>query len=122
MVTQERINILIQTVIAFFGLIAAVEYFKYGTQANYDWFHCTPKVNEIPNTTILEVTAVGSTACDKRGQLKSVTKRLAKLIDPNIEPAVFCLKEVGDRVIGYGAYAKDEELLSSTYCEHIIHW
>lgn len=121
MVTQERINILIQTIIGFFVLIAGAEYFKYSTQANYNWFHCTPQVVEISDSSILEVTSIGGPSCDKRGQVKSITKRIVSLFDPNIEPVIFCIKEDGDKIFGYGAKLYDEELLS-TYCNNIIHW
>ena len=38
------------------ALIAAVEYFKYGTRINYEWFHCTPVMERVggPDSSVLQ--------------------------------------------------------------------
>lgn len=105
-------------------LMAAVEYFKYSTRLNYDWFHCTPKISEIDNSSIKQITAVGGPSCDKRGQTKSIVKKLSRTFDPNEEQVVVCLKQDEQdetKIVGFGANYKDRDLLS-TYCANIIDW
>lgn len=121
MVPKSNVFTLIQVILIFLSLIGAVEYFKYSTRVNYDWFHCTPKVTEFPNSSVKQVISVGGPSCDKRGQTKSILKKISREFDPNLEEVVFCLKDEGDKIIGYGANAKDQEELSS-YCSNIISW
>ncbi|KAH3674331.1 hypothetical protein WICMUC_003403 [Wickerhamomyces mucosus] len=102
-------------------LMAAVEYFKYGTMTNYEWFHCTVSSTGIPNTSIKEFKAVGGPSCDKRGQLKSIVKKISREFDPNYRDVLFCIKDAGNKVIGYGSEIQDEALLKE-HCENIIHW
>lgn len=121
MARKSNIFTLVQVVFIVLSLIAAVEYFKYSTRVNYDWFHCTPKVTEFPNSSIKEIISVGGPSCDKRGQTKSILKRISREFDPNVESTVFCIKSDGEKITGYGANSKDQVELS-TYCSNIIAW
>jgi hypothetical protein len=111
---------LVQVAFVVFALIAAVEYFKYSTRMNYEWFHCTPQLSTIPGTEITRAIAVGGPSCDKRGQLKSITKRLTRTFDPNVEPLAFCIHEEDDIIVGYVSKINEEELLQQ-HCSNIIH-
>ncbi|CAG62918.1 uncharacterized protein GVI51_M13651 [Nakaseomyces glabratus] len=77
------------------ALIAAVEYFKYGTRINYEWFHCTPVMERVggPDSSVLKIWARGGPSCDKRGEYKTILKRISRDYEPNDEHLSFCIKE-----------------------------
>ncbi|CCH46778.1 ceramide synthase accessory subunit [Wickerhamomyces ciferrii] len=112
---------LIQVVFIVLSLVAAVEYFKYSTRINYDWFHCTPQVTTFPNSSIKQVISVGGPSCDKRGQTKSITKRLSREFEPNQDDVLFCIQDDGNKIIGFGSKFEDKSELES-YCANIIAW
>lgn len=118
---KSNVFTLLQTLFIVLSLIGAVEYFKYGTRVNYDWFHCTPEITEFPDSSIKQIISVGGPSCDKRGQTKSILKKLSREFDPNEEKVVVCLKDDGDKIVGYGANVKDQVSLS-TYCSNLITW
>ncbi|CDO91957.1 unnamed protein product [Kluyveromyces dobzhanskii CBS 2104] len=92
----NRVFILLQYVFGALVLIAAVEYFKYKTRISYEWFHCTPQYEELfsrPEGAPLKLWAVGGQSCDKRGELKTIMKRITMDYDPNKEPVKFCVVE-----------------------------
>ncbi|CAH03025.1 sphingosine N-acyltransferase subunit LIP1 [Kluyveromyces lactis] len=99
MATQQnknRVYILLQYVLAALVLIAAVEYFKYKTRISYEWFHCTVQSEELfdhPEGSPLKLWAIGGPSCDKRGELKTIMKRITMDFDPNVEPVKFCIVE-----------------------------
>ncbi|EDO18796.1 hypothetical protein Kpol_1028p71 [Vanderwaltozyma polyspora DSM 70294] len=76
-------------------LIAAVEYFKFGTRINYEWFHCTPIKEQVggPSSSVIKMWAVGGPSCDKRGEFKTLFKRISRDYDPNDEPVAYCFVE-----------------------------
>ncbi|SCU98681.1 LAMI_0F15852g1_1 [Lachancea mirantina] len=75
-------------------LIAAVEYFKYSTRIHYEWFHCTPvKETIVPGSSATKMFAVGGPSCDKRGELKTLVKRITRDFETNQERASFCILE-----------------------------
>ncbi|CEP64029.1 sphingosine N-acyltransferase subunit LIP1 LALA0_S10e00606g [Lachancea lanzarotensis] len=78
-------------------LIAAVELFKYSTRVNYDWFHCTPVKEAVgENTSAFKIFAVGGPSCDKRGEFKTIMKKITNDYEPNDKPVSFCIKENED--------------------------
>lgn len=120
---QNKVITLIETIAVLLALIAGVEYFKYSTMVNYEWFHCTVERDTSPVNSVVEYTAVGGPSCDKRGQLKSIVKTISREFDPNYGDVVFCIKEdhAGERIVGYGADVNDAELLKES-CENVIYW
>ncbi|CAR21755.1 sphingosine N-acyltransferase subunit LIP1 [Lachancea thermotolerans CBS 6340] len=85
---------LFQYVCAGLALIAAVEYFKYSTRINYEWFHCT--LVEEPweqGSSLSRLYAVGGPSCDKRGELKTIMKKITRGFDLQKEGISFCIKE-----------------------------
>lgn len=111
---------LVQVTLVVLVLVAAVEYFKYSTKANYEWIHCTAQTSLVPNTNITRATAFGGTSCDKRGQMKAIVNKLTRTFDPNEEKLAFCLQEEQDIVAGYIANVEEEQTLKGL-CDHIIH-
>lgn len=95
----RRVNsvvVLLEYVFMALGLIAAVEYFKYKTRISYEWFHCTPKFELLENsgsTYARKLWAVGGPSCDKRGELKTIMKRITMDYEPNDEEVHFCIVE-----------------------------
>ncbi|SCU79545.1 LADA_0B01420g1_1 [Lachancea dasiensis] len=76
------------------ALIAAVELFKYSTRVNYDWFHCTPvKESLAAGSSAYKVFAVGGPSCDKRGEFKSIMKKITSDYEPHQGAISFCIKE-----------------------------
>ncbi|CDR41807.1 CYFA0S08e00254g1_1 [Cyberlindnera fabianii] len=119
----ERIPILIEITVIVLAIVGGIEYFKFSTRMNYDWFHCTAQITQVPGTEIVKATAIGGPSCDARGQLKTITKKLTRKYDPNHQSYVFCLKEDDkEGVIGYVANTTDEALLTQNYCSNVIHW
>lgn len=119
----ERIPILIEITVIVLAIVGGIEYFKFSTRMNYDWFHCTAQITQVPGTEIVKATAIGGPSCDARGQLKTITKKLTRKYDPNYQSYVFCLKEDDkEGVIGYVANTTDEALLTQNYCSNVIHW
>ncbi|CEP24777.1 LIP1 [Cyberlindnera jadinii] len=117
----NKVFTLLQVTFIVLALIAGVEYFKYSTMVNYEWFHCTPQLTLIPGTGITKAIAVGGPSCDKRGQLKSITKRLTRTFDPNLEPLAFCLAQEGNKVVGYVSNVDQLETLEQ-FCPNVILW
>lgn len=75
-------------------LIGAVEYFKYSTKIHYDWFHCTPVTEPLgKGSSAIKLFAVGGPSCDKRGELKTIVKRITRDYDINDQHVSFCIKE-----------------------------
>ncbi|CCK70402.1 sphingosine N-acyltransferase subunit LIP1 KNAG_0E01360 [Huiozyma naganishii CBS 8797] len=95
---KPRIKALFQYIILSLLLIAAVEYFKYSTRINYEWFHCTIVRDPIRDSmgepsSVFKLSAVGGPSCDKRGELKTIMKRIVRDYEPNEENLSFCLIE-----------------------------
>lgn len=96
-IRKPRFKALFQYVMLSFALIAAVEYFKFSTRIHYDWFHCTPHYESVDNTTsVNKIFAVGGPSCDKRGELKTIVKRITRDYEPNDESVSFCIIENKD--------------------------
>ncbi|SCV02455.1 LAME_0H00914g1_1 [Lachancea meyersii CBS 8951] len=75
-------------------LIAAVELFKYSTRVNYEWFHCTPVMESLSEgSSAYKIFAVGGPSCDKRGEFKSIMKKITYDYEPNDQAVSFCIKE-----------------------------
>lgn len=92
---KPKIGTLIQYIFASLVLIAAVEYFKYSTKVHYDWFHCTP-VREEMEGSVIKLYAKGGPSCDKRGEFKTIIKRISRDFEPNDEAISFCIIENKD--------------------------
>ncbi|KAL2709835.1 Ceramide synthase subunit LIP1 [Kluyveromyces marxianus] len=98
-VPQNRVFILLQYIACALALVAAVEYFKYKTRISYEWFHCTPQFAPLgsnshsSSSSAQKLWAVGGPSCDKRGELKTIMKRITMDYDPNEEPVRFCIVE-----------------------------
>ena len=91
---RSRIPILFQCIAVALALMAAVEYFKYGTKINYEWFHCTPIMEPVgTNTSVLKIWARGGPSCDKRGEYKTILKRITRDYEPNEQHLQFCMIE-----------------------------
>ncbi|KAL6936791.1 hypothetical protein ACO0OL_001341 [Hanseniaspora opuntiae] len=100
--TKRFIALFEYTVICLLA-IAAVEYFKYSTKIHYDWFHCTPVYEPISSANnIQRVFAVGGPSCDKRGQFKTIIKRIGRDYPVNTERKSFCVIE--DKSLPYKHY------------------
>ncbi|QLG72964.1 hypothetical protein HG535_0E00480 [Zygotorulaspora mrakii] len=86
---------LFKCVIISLSLIAAVEYFKYATQANYEWFHCTPSVEPIGyhGSSLVKLSSKGGPSCDKRGEFKTIVKKITRDFDVNKQHISFCIIE-----------------------------
>lgn len=86
---------LLKCVVIALSLIAAVEYFKYSTQMNYEWFHCTPTVESVGgmDNSLVKIWSRGGPSCDKRGEFKTIVKRITRDFDVNKEHASFCIIE-----------------------------
>ncbi|AMD21960.1 HFR105Wp [Eremothecium sinecaudum] len=109
------------------SVLGAIELFKYSTRLNYEYFHCTTISEPVAEATSMNmIYAVGSSSCDKRGEIKTILRKITRDYDPNLQPASFCLVE--NRAVGsihypdkgkkgpagyvaYAAYDDDEELL-----------
>lgn len=93
-IPRSRIPILFQCIAISLSIIAAVEYFKYGTQINYEWFHCTPIMESMgQDTTVQKIWARGGPSCDKRGEFKTIMKRITRDYEPNEQHLQFCMIE-----------------------------
>ncbi|CCF60032.1 hypothetical protein KAFR_0I02530 [Kazachstania africana CBS 2517] len=90
---RQQILSLLKYVVISLMLIAAVEYFKYATRINYDWFHCTAVGEPIENSSVVKLYARGGPSCDKRGEFKTIVKRITRDYEPNDESLSFCIKE-----------------------------
>lgn len=92
---KAQISNLFKCVMIALSLIAAVEYFKYGTQINYEWFHCTPIKESVggPGSSVLKLSSKGGPSCDKRGEFKTIVKRISRDYEPNQERVSFCIME-----------------------------
>lgn len=110
------------------SLIAAVEYFKYGTRINYEWFHCTPSMEHVgpDSSSVSKIWARGGPSCDKRGEYKTILKRITRDYEPNNEAVSFCIKENMDikpihypvdehkgepGYVGYVGYDSDKDII-----------
>jgi len=123
MSTPQKNNVftLIQVIFIVLSLIGGVEYFKYSTRINYDWFHCTPNVHSLDGS-VKKITSTGGTSCDFRGMTKSILKKLSTEFEPQDGKIVVCLENNNeDGVVGYGSFIEDEEKLK-TYCGNVIYW
>ncbi|AJS92723.1 BAH_G0042640.mRNA.1.CDS.1 [Saccharomyces cerevisiae] len=116
-------------------LIAAVEYFKYGTRINYEWFHCTP-IKEPQSGSVIKLWARGGPSCDKRGEYKTIVKRITRDYEPNDEHLSFCIIE-NDNVppvhypihedkgepgyVAYVGYDTDSELVQELCADSTIY-
>ena len=91
---RSRIPILLRCIAIALLCIAGVEYFKYSTKINYEWFHCTPIMEPIgTNTSVLKIWARGGPSCDKRGEFKTIMKRITRDYEPNDQHLKFCMIE-----------------------------
>lgn len=91
---KPRFKALFQYILLSFVLIGAVEYFKFSTRIHYDWFHCTPHYESIDNTTsVNKLFVVGGPSCDKRGEFKTIVKRITRDYETNNESVSFCIIE-----------------------------
>ena len=92
---KAQVNSLFQCTVVCLMLIAAVEYFKYATRIHYEWFHCTPTVEKIgtPDSSVIMLSSRGGPSCDKRGEFKTIVKRISRDFEPNSEHLSFCIKE-----------------------------
>lgn len=98
-----RFVVLLEYTIICLLAIAGVEYFKYSTKIHYDWFHCTPVYENITTTNnIQKLFAVGGPSCDKRGQFKTIVKRIGRDYPVNTERKSFCIVE--DKSLNYKHY------------------
>ncbi|CCE61627.1 hypothetical protein TPHA_0A05530 [Tetrapisispora phaffii CBS 4417] len=97
-IRKPQIWSLLFYVVLSLSLIAGVEYFKYGTRINYEWFHCTPMKEQIggPSSSVLKMWAVGGPSCDKRGEFKTLVKRITRDYEPNEESLSYCFIENKD--------------------------
>ncbi|GMM39915.1 sphingosine N-acyltransferase subunit [Hanseniaspora uvarum] len=99
----KRFLVLLEYTIICLLAIASVEYFKYSTKIHYDWFHCTPVYENITAANnIQKLFAVGGPSCDKRGQLKTIVKRIGRDYPVNTERKSFCIVE--DKSLAYKHY------------------
>ncbi|XBW36888.1 hypothetical protein QEN19_002467 [Hanseniaspora menglaensis] len=104
----KRVVVLCEYIIFGCLAIAAVEYFKYSTMIHYDWFHCTPVYEDISTVSnIQKLFAVGGPSCDKRGQFKTLVKRIGRDFPVNKERKSFCIIE--DKSLGYKHYPIENE-------------
>lgn len=92
---EAQILNLFKCVVIALSLIAAVEYFKYATQMNYEWFHCTPIKESMgsPGSSVIKLSSKGGPSCDKRGEFKTIVKRISRDYEPNLEHLSFCIME-----------------------------
>lgn len=95
---KAQINNLFICTIICLTIIAAIEYFKYATRINYEWFHCTPVIDKItlptyPDSSVVMLSSRGGPSCDKRGEFKTIVKRISRDFEPNTEHLSFCIKE-----------------------------
>lgn len=92
---HPKIANLFKTIFLSFAIIAAVEYFKYGTKINYEWFHCWPVKEQVggPDSSVFKLWARGGPSCDKRGEYKTILKRISRDYEPNDEHISFCIIE-----------------------------
>lgn len=88
----QQIKNLMKYIFLCFLLIGAVEYFKFSTQVHYEWFHCTP-IKEPISGSAIKLWARGGPSCDKRGEMKTIMKRITRDFEPNDEAVAFCLIE-----------------------------
>lgn len=111
-------------------LIASVEYFKYSTRINYEWFHCTPIKEQVGgySSSVVKMWSVGGPSCDKRGEFKTLVKLITRDYEPNEEHLSYCIIEnlnvppihypVADGnkgepgYIAYAGYDSDSQLVS----------
>ena len=133
---RSRIPILLQCITIALSLVAAVEYFKYSTKINYEWFHCTPIMEPVgTNTSVLKIWARGGPSCDKRGEYKTIMKRITRDYEPNNQHLKFCMIEnvnigpihypLGEPkgepgYVAYVGYNEDEELVQTMCKESTI--
>ncbi|GAV48896.1 hypothetical protein ZYGR_0N03010 [Zygosaccharomyces rouxii] len=129
---------LFKTLFIALAIMAAVEWFKYGTMINYEWFHCSPEQESIggPDSSVLKLWARGGPSCDKRGEYKTILKRISRDFEPNDEHLSFCIieneklphvhypvhEDKGEP--GYSAYVgynRDSELVQKMCGEHTIY-
>lgn len=120
------------------SLMGAVEYFKYGTRTNYEWFHCRPQKELIggPGSTVYKLWSRGGPSCDKRGEFKTLVKRISRDYEPNEQHLSFCIienKDVGpihypiheDKgepgYIAYAGYNQDSELVKELCGDNVIY-
>lgn len=92
----NQVSTLVQYIIGALALVAAVEYFKYKTRISYEWFHCTPQYEALSSeegNSAQKLWSIGGPSCDKRGELKTIMKRITMDYDPNKEPVKFCIIE-----------------------------
>ncbi|KAH3899406.1 related to Ceramide synthase subunit LIP1 [Saccharomycodes ludwigii] len=93
--TFNKYLVLLKYIAVVLSLIAAVEYFKYGTRINYEWFHCTPIYQDISPVTknAKKLFSVGGPSCDKRGEFKTIVKRITRDYEVNDDRITFCIIE-----------------------------
>ncbi|SCU86708.1 LANO_0C08944g1_1 [Lachancea nothofagi CBS 11611] len=119
---------LLQYVCVGLALIASVELFKYSFRVNYDWVHCTPVKEQLSQgTSAYKIFSVGGPSCDKRGEFKSIMKKMASDYQPQVDGVSFCIKESKDvppihyptgtpkgkpGYVAYVAYESDSPLIS----------
>ncbi|CCD23106.1 uncharacterized protein NDAI_0B00720 [Naumovozyma dairenensis CBS 421] len=106
---SKQIRNLFLYILIALSLIAAVEYFKYSTRIHYEWFHCTAIKEPIPydyynqevidildaepSSSVVKYYARGGPSCDKRGEFKTIIKRITRDFEPNLEHYSFCIFE-----------------------------
>ncbi|KAL6928736.1 hypothetical protein ACO0SA_002065 [Hanseniaspora valbyensis] len=90
----SRSVVLVQYLAVGLIAIAAVEYFKYSTMIHYDWFHCTPTYENVSSTSdVQKLFSVGGPSCDKRGEFKTIAKRIGRDFPVNKQRKSFCIVE-----------------------------
>lgn len=135
---EPKIKNLFKTFFISLVVMAAIEWFKYGTKLNYEWFHCWPEQESVgsPDSSVLKLWARGGPSCDKRGEYKTILKRISRDFEPNDEHLSFCIienkrlphvhypihEDKGEP--GYWAYVgynHDSELVTEMCGEHAIY-
>lgn len=102
-----RIIVLAQYLAVGLLAIAAVEYFKYSTMIHYDWFHCTPSYEVISSgSDVQKLFAVGGPSCDKRGEFKTIAKRIGRDFPVNKQRKSFCIVE--NKSVDYKHYPVED--------------
>ncbi|CCD24028.1 sphingosine N-acyltransferase subunit LIP1 NDAI_0C03680 [Naumovozyma dairenensis CBS 421] len=92
---KPRFWTLFQCVVGALTLMAAVEYFKYSTRIHYEWFHCTPVIETVggPSSSVIKLYSRGGPSCDKRGEFKTIVKRITRDYEPAEGAISFCINE-----------------------------
>ncbi|CCH60485.1 hypothetical protein TBLA_0C06930 [Henningerozyma blattae CBS 6284] len=124
-------------------LMAAIEWFKYGTKINYEWFHCRTQIEFMDyvdsgkSSTVRKIWSRGGPSCDKRGEFKTIVKRISRDYEPNDQHLSFCIienehvkpvhypvEDVNEGDPGYYAYVgydEDKELVEYLCGDHLVY-